>query len=185
LGAWQSAIESAVTAMGYEVVDVDMAPGGVLRVFIDRPEGIRMEDCERVSRQLSHALAVDDVDYRRLEVSSPGLDRPLRKAADFERFAGSEVAIRLKRPLEGRRNFEGVLEIEPDGRYALQLVESQASASRGRAGPRPAPARPGAARRRSPQAAKPGAAPAESVVRKLVFVLDEIDRAHLVPTVEF
>jgi ribosome maturation factor RimP len=182
LSAWQSAVEATVMAMGYELVDVEMAAGGVLRVFIDAPQGIRMEDCERVSRQLSHALIVDDVDYRRLEVSSPGLDRPLRKAADFLRFAGSEIAIRLKRPLEGRRRFEGILEIEADGSFGLVLVEPEAAADRRRV----AAARPGAARRRAPGAAAAAAtAGTQAPARKLVFTLDEIDRANLVPTVEF
>ena len=182
MSAWQSAVEATVMAMGYELVDVEMAAGGVLRVFIDAPQGIRMEDCERVSRQLSHALIVDDVDYRRLEVSSPGLDRPLRKAADFLRFAGSEIAIRLKRPLEGRRRFEGILEIEADGSFGLVLVEPEAAADRRRV----AAARPGAARRRAPGAAAAGAtAGTQAPARKLVFTLDEIDRANLVPTVEF
>ncbi len=185
MSAWQSAIEVAVSAMGYEVVDVEMASGGVLRVFIDRPEGIRMEDCELVSRQLSHALAVDDVDYRRLEVSSPGLDRPLRKLEDFVRFAGSEVVVRLKRPLEGRRNFEGILEVEGDGRFGLLLVEPAPEAPGARGRRRVAPARPGAARRRAPKASAASTVPAATVARRLVFALDEIDRAHLVPTVEF
>lgn len=173
--------------MGYEVVDVEMAAGGVLRVYIDRPEGIRMEDCELVSRQLSHALAVDDFDYRRLEVSSPGLDRPLKKPADFIRFAGFEVSVKLKRPLQGRRHFEGVLEVEDDGRFGLVLIEP-ASATRK---PRGAPARPGAARRVAPdemnKSASAERAGAQQVpaARKLVFGLDEIDRARLVPKVAF
>ncbi len=182
MSAWQSAVEATVIAMGYELVDVEMAAGGVLRVFIDAPQGIRMEDCERVSHQLSHALAVDDVDYQRLEVSSPGLDRPLRKAADFVRFAGCEVAVRLKRPLEGRRRFEGILEVEADGSFGLVLVDPQAVADRRRV----AAARPGAAKRRAPGAAAVAAATAaQAPARKLIFTLDEIDRAHLVPTVEF
>src|SRR5690606_1710569 len=90
----------ALSGMGYEVVDVEFAQDGLLRVYIDSPAGITLDDCEKVSRQLSHVLAVEDVDYARLEVSSPGLDRPLKKAADFERFAGAEVSVRLRRPLE-------------------------------------------------------------------------------------
>jgi len=176
--------------MGYEVVDVEMAAGGVLRVYIDRPEGIRMEDCERVSHQLSHVLAVDDFDYRRLEVSSPGLDRPLKKPADFVRFAGFEVMVKLKRPLEGRRQFEGVLEVEADGRFGLILSEPAADASRRRV----APAKPGAARRVDPKAAdkkvlakkaREGSEEVAPGTRKLVFALDEIDRARLVPKVAF
>ena len=128
--------------MGYELVDAEMAAGGLLRVYIDRLEGVKVEDCELVSRQLSHALAVDDFDYRRLEVSSPGLDRPLKKPADFVRFAGFEVAVMLKRPLEGRRHFEGVLEVEEDGRFGLVLIEAPPLTGRKVRG---APAKPGAA----------------------------------------
>ncbi len=188
LGSWQSTVETTVLGMGYEVVDVEMAAGGVLRVYIDHPEGIRMEDCEKVSRQLSHVLVVDDVDYRRLEVSSPGLDRPLKKPSDFVRFAGHEVSVKLKRPLQGRRHFEGVLQVEDDGQFGLLLIEPAAKpAGRQR---RVAPARPGAARRVAPgeggppKAVAPGAEQGP-VARKLVFGLDEIDRARLVPKVEF
>lgn len=166
--------------MGYELVELELAARGLLRVFIDAPAGIRMEDCEKVSHQLSHVLTVEDVDYERLEVSSPGLDRPLKKAADFVRFAGEEVTVRLKRPLEGRRNFEGVLTVETDGRFGLELIDEAARVGvpgKGQAArrvPRTAPAKPVPA-----QGAGPGA------TRKLVFALDEIDRARLVPKVKF
>ena len=98
----QAIIERTLAAMGYEVVDVERGQQGVLRVFIDSPSGITLDDCEKVSRQLSYVLEVEAVDYARLEVSSPGLDRPLKKPADFERFAGSEVSIRLREPLAHR-----------------------------------------------------------------------------------
>lgn len=170
----QDIIERTLAAMGYEMVDIEFAPRGVMRVFIDAPAGIRMEDCERVSHQLTHVLAVDDIDYERLEVSSPGLDRPLRKPEDFVRFAGSDVTVRLKRPFEGRRNFEGVLTVEEEGRFGLELVdESVQQAARGKPGIRPVkPSRP-----------KPKTEPAPP--RKLVFALDEVDRARLVPNVKF
>lgn len=171
----QALVERTVEAMGYELVDLEFGQRGLLRVFIDSPAGIRMEDCERVSHQLSHVLVVEDVDYQRLEVSSPGLDRPLKKAADYVRFAGSEIAVRLRCPLEGRRNFEGVLSVEPEGRFGLELTEAQAKpGQRGKAGARAA-AKPGKAQ----------AAPAPATVRKLVFALDEIERARLVPKVKF
>ena len=99
---------------------LSLAAGGVLRVYIDRPEGITMEDCELVSRQLSHALAVDDLDYRRLEVSSPGLDRPLKKPADFERFSGQDVQVRLAMPIANQRNYAGVLQGLKDGVVTLE-----------------------------------------------------------------
>jgi ribosome maturation factor RimP len=166
-------VERTVNALGYELVELESAANGLLRVFIDAPAGIRLEDCERVSHQLSHVLVVEDVDYARLEVSSPGLDRPLRKPVDFVRFAGSEVAVRLRRPLEGRRNFEGVLTVEPDGRFGLELLDESA---RPKPGAKPSRGRP-APRKAAAQPATPS--------RKLVFALDEIDRARLVPIVKF
>jgi len=172
-------VERTVAAMGYEVVDVEHAQQGVLRVFIDSPAGIRMEDCERVSHQLSHVLAVEDVDYQRLEVSSPGLDRPLKREADFVRFAGERATVKLKRPIEGRRNFEGTLTVEPDGRFGLELIDDAAPPAGGAAARRAVGRRAGAAP--SPRGRDGGGAAA----RKLVFALDEIDRARLVPMLKF
>jgi len=172
----QTLIERTLAAMGYEVVEVERGQLGVLRVFIDSPSGITLDDCEKVSRQLSYVLEVENVDYARLEVSSPGLDRPLRKAADFERFAGSEVAIRLREPLEGRRNFDGLLTVEDDGRYGLELIERAPEV------PRTKGAR-GTARARRAKAPAPDAG--TQAARKLVFSLDEIERARLVPKLKF
>ena len=117
-------LEKTVTGLGYELVDVERSPHGrVLRVFIDKPDklrGVDVEDCALVSNQLSRVLAVENIDYDRLEVSSPGIDRPLKKATDFERFAGSEITLKLRLPLNGRRNFSGVLHGIQDGRLRLQ-----------------------------------------------------------------
>ncbi|MCL4721054.1 MAG: ribosome maturation factor RimP [Gammaproteobacteria bacterium] len=107
-------LEPAIEALGYELVDLELNLGGrnaVLRLFIDRPEGIRVEDCEAVSRQVSAVLDVEDPirrDYA-LEVSSPGLDRKLVKPAHFDRFAGQAVQGRLRQMREGRRRFTGTL----------------------------------------------------------------------------
>ena len=104
-------LERSVTQLGYELVDVEVSNRGkLIRLFIDKPEGINIDDCVLISNQLSNVLAVEhDVDYDRLEVSSPGLDRVLKKEADFERFAGQRVQIKLRVPLEGRKNFVGIL----------------------------------------------------------------------------
>ena len=120
-------IEPAVNALGCELVGVEYVSGSaLLRVYIDRPEGVTLDDCEAVSYQISGLLDVEDPipGHYSLEVSSPGLDRLLFKAADFERFAGQQVRIRLGMPLDGRRKFKGVLHglrgddvvIEEDGR---------------------------------------------------------------------
>ena len=116
-------IEKTVTGLGYELVDLEMSPRArVLRIFIDKPEkerGIDIDDCVAVSNQMSRVLTVENIDYDRLEVSSPGLDRPLKKEADYERFAGSEISLKLRLPLAGRRNFSGQLAGVQDGRIRL------------------------------------------------------------------
>ncbi|MDX9706349.1 MAG: ribosome maturation factor RimP [Azospira sp.] len=118
-------IEKTVVGLGYDLVDLEMSPRArVLRVFIDKPEnerGVNIDDCVAVSNQLSRVLTVENIDYDRLEVSSPGLDRPLKKAADYERFAGSEVHLKLRVPVAGRRNFNGVLQGLQDGKVRLAL----------------------------------------------------------------
>jgi ribosome maturation factor RimP len=124
------AIERTVTGLNYELVDVERSAAGLLRVFIDRaivagaghsePEPINVEDCERVTRQLQYALEVDGVAYERLEVSSPGLDRPLKRAADYERFVGQEVNVTLKLPFKGRKNYRGQL-LRGDAGWRLAL----------------------------------------------------------------
>ena len=83
--------------------------GKLLRVFIDKPEGISVDDCALVSNHLSRLFQVEGIDYDRLEVSSPGLDRPLRRASDFKRFEGEKAAVRMNVALNGQRNFVGVL----------------------------------------------------------------------------
>jgi len=134
----EAVLERTVAGLGYELVDAELpARGRLVRVFIDRPEGaappaasaapsqggISVADCERVSRQLERVLTVEGFDYDRLEVSSPGLDRVLKKAAHFRRFAGQEAELRLRVPVGSRRRFTGVLrgateaavELEVDG----------------------------------------------------------------------
>ena len=116
-------IAPVVTGMGYELVDLQVSNrGGLLRLFIDKPGGIGLEDCAAVSRQLIRVLEVEGVEYDRLEVSSPGLDRPLRKAQDFARFAGQKADVRMRTPdASGRRRFVGVLRGENEGRVSLEL----------------------------------------------------------------
>lgn len=124
-------IEKTVIGLGYELVDLEMSPRArVLRIFIDKPEkprGVDIDDCVAVSNQLTRVLTVENVDYDRLEVSSPGLDRPLKKPADYERFTGSEIHLKLRIPHNGRRNFNGVLLGLQDGkvRIALEAGETE------------------------------------------------------------
>lgn len=99
----------ALAGTDLELVDVERAPLGLLRVTIDRPDGVRIEDCEQVSRQLSRVFEVENIDYKRLEVGSPGVDRPLKSVADFLRFTGRRVEVRLRQAVDGRRAFVGLL----------------------------------------------------------------------------
>ena len=113
-------IEQTVIGLGYELVDFERANNGLLRVFIDEVTHARevtVEDCDVVSRQLTYLVEVENINYERLEVSSPGMDRPLKKMSDFERFAQNMVSVRLKMPLylneadtAGRKNFTGTLQ---------------------------------------------------------------------------
>lgn len=123
--SWSQAVEKTVTGLNYELVEVERAAGGLLRVFIDRIPGqvyptgghefVTVEDCEAVTRQLQYLLEVENVDYARLEVSSPGLDRPLKQAAHYARFVGEQVVITLKLPFQGRKKYEGVLQSAESG----------------------------------------------------------------------
>src|SRR5437868_4236235 len=114
-------LERTLPPMGYELVDVQASSKGrLVRIFIDKPDGIDVEDCARVSDHLTRLFAVENVDYERLEVSSPGLDRLLRKSQDFERFAGENVQVRLRTMLDNRRNFTGTLRGVRDGNVILE-----------------------------------------------------------------
>ena len=116
-------VEPVVNGMGYELVDVQASNGGrLLRLFIDKPGGVGLEDCAAVSRQLSRVFEVEGIDYERLEVSSPGLDRPLRKGSDFARFSGRKAEVRMRTPdATGRRRFVGVLRGADGGRVQMEL----------------------------------------------------------------
>lgn len=116
-------LEPTIVGLGYELVDLEMSNRGrLLRIFIDKPGGVAVEDCVLVSNQVSRLLAVElDFDYEHLEVSSPGLDRPLKKEADFQRFCGEKAQIKLRAPLNGRKNFVGVLRGAESGVLSLEV----------------------------------------------------------------
>ena len=172
--SWQSAVERTVTGLGYDLVDAEKSAGGLLRVYIDHlpseadpPTFITVDDCEKVTRQLQHVLEVEGCAYERLEVSSPGLDRPLKKAADYARFAGGQVEITLKVPFKGRKKFSGELQAVGEG-WRLVLDA-----------PRPTRAVKRAA------AAVAVVAEGEGAGQALDFSLEEVREAHLVPVVDF
>ena len=172
----QDVIAQTVAGLGYDLVEIERSAGGTLRVTIDHPwDGteryVNVEDCERVTRQLQFTLEVEALDYKRLEVSSPGIDRPLRSEKDFERFAGEVVDITLKAPMgaaaggqvaASRKKFRGTLERAGSG---WQVVWSDE--------PPPAPG------------ARVSKKKAPAPLQALGFTLDELKEARLAPIVDF
>ncbi len=153
----QDLIEKTVTGLGYELVDFERGERGLLRVYIDFPPGeenknnISVSDCEKVSHQLLHVLTVENAAYERLEVSSPGLDRPLKKFSDFVRFTGYEVMVKLRMPVDvvsNRKSFQGILHAPEGDNLVLEFAEKDGMAM-------------------------------------LEFTLADVDRARLVPQVDF
>ena len=122
-------LRDTLAGLGYELVDLETSRGGLVRVFIDAPRGIGVEDCARVSNHLTRAFAVEGVDYERLEVSSPGLDRPLKRLEDYRRFAGRKASLRLRLPRDGRRRYEGVLAGVEDESVVLEVEGERCSFS--------------------------------------------------------
>lgn len=137
---WQASVEQTVTGLGYDLIDIERSSAGLLRITIDMPylqgqteQFVTVEDCETVTRQLQFLLEVEQVDYQRLEVGSPGIDRPLRHDADFQRFVGAEIDITLKEPIGitgtdiavTRKKFRGTLESsELAGHWQLVWTEA-------------------------------------------------------------
>ncbi|GAA4344631.1 ribosome maturation factor RimP [Variovorax defluvii] len=189
--ALQQTVERTVAGLGYDLVEIERSAGGLLRVTIDLPwsgptsDGapeafVTVEDCEKVTRQLQFALEVEGVDYKRLEVSSPGIDRPLRNEQDFERFAGEVIDITLKAPMgaaagshvaANRKKFRGTLErvAGADGSRGWQIVWSLEPEGK-------AALKPG-------QKISKKRAPAP--MQALGFALDELREARLAPIVDF
>jgi ribosome maturation factor RimP len=182
---WQDTVTQTVTGLGFDLVDLERSAGGLLRVTIDWPwqapppgaaagpeQFVTVEDCEKVTRQLQYLLEVEGLDYRRLEVGSPGIDRPLRGETDFIRFEGEMVDLTLKAPIgstgssvaANRKKFRGTLERAADG-VMWQLVWSDEP-----------PVKPGqrVSKKRQP-----------APLQAMTFSLDEIQQARLAPIVNF
>ena len=122
----ENLIEQVVSGLGYELVDIEFSPRGrLLRVFLDIERGITVDDCATVSNQLQRVFEVENIDYDRLEISSPGIDRPLKKLADFERFMGENAQIRLSLAVGNQRNFVGVLGGVRDGAVVLETEKGE------------------------------------------------------------
>jgi len=199
--ALQQTVERTVAGLGYDLVEIERSAGGLLRVTIDLPWSgptsdamaskaaktpempeafLTVEDCEKVTRQLQFALEVDSIDYKRLEVSSPGIDRPLRNEQDFERFIGEVIDITLKAPMgaaaggqvaANRKKFRGTLAraAGADGAQGWQIVWNQEP--EGKSAPKPG------------QKISKKRAPAP--MQALGFTLDELREARLAPIVDF
>lgn len=190
--ALQETIEQTVTGLGYDLVDIERVSGGLLRVTIDMPyapdvagfveQYINAEDCEKVTRQLQFVLEVEGAQYARLEVSSPGIDRPLRHEKDFERFVGELIDITLKAPIGAvasagstvaatRKKFRGLLE-RPQATSAVHAADAgwQIVWS-------------------DEPAVKPGQKVSKNRIpaplQALGFTLDEVSQARLAPVVDF
>ena len=185
--ALQEVVEQIVSGLNYDLVEINRSAGGLLRVTIDLPwspevagveQFVTVEDCEKVTRQLQFTLEVEGIEYKRLEVSSPGIDRPLRHQQDFERFAGQVIDLTLKEPMgaaaagqvsASRKKFRGRLEhvaqADADAVASWQIVWSD----------EPAP-KPGqrVSKKRVP-----------APLHVLGFNLDELREARLAPLVSF
>jgi ribosome maturation factor RimP len=193
---WLNVVETTVTGLGYELVDCERSSHGLLRVYIDRlPEQnydlpgdlVTVDDCEKVTRQLQYALETVNADYSRLEVSSPGLDRPLKTPAHFARFVGEEVEISLKVPFQGRKKFSGVLCESQDADPAA-VKAGQAWGLVLKASDADKPLSKTAAKKLAKEQAKQAegdAASSQNMDQVLGFTLDEIRDARLVPEVSF
>ena len=117
----QALLETTLSGLGYELVDLERSgKGRLLHIFIDKAGGVNVDDCAAVSHHLSRVLTVENVAYDRLEVSSPGLDRLLKKERDFVRFTGQKARIKLRVPVDGQRNFVGVLRETRAGKVQLE-----------------------------------------------------------------
>ena len=115
-------LERTIDGLGFELVEAELPrASGLIRVFIDSARGINVDDCAAVSNHLTRLFAVEEVEYSRLEVSSPGLDRPLRQLKDFRRFAGERAQIRMRVPVEGRKNFTGILRGASEAQLQLEV----------------------------------------------------------------
>jgi len=116
-------LDSILVGMGYELIEVEQsAPGKLLRIFVDKKDGgITIDDCVAISNHLNRLLTVEGIDYSRLEISSPGLDRPLKKESDFIRFAGKSIKIKLRIALQGQKNYIGIIREINDGILGLEV----------------------------------------------------------------
>ena len=118
-------VAASVTGLGYELVDFELSVRGLMRVFIDKVGGIVVEDCASVSNHLSRVLEVENIDFERLEVSSPGLDRQLKTLANYQQYLGRAVKVRLNTVIDGRKRFDGVIEALDGETIVFGVIEDE------------------------------------------------------------
>lgn len=115
-------LERTISGLGYELVALELVnKGRLVRVFIDKADGVNVDDCAAVSNHLTRLFVVENVDFDRLEVSSPGLDRPLKKAKDFERFLGERIQVKILIPVNNRKRFVGVLRSVGESGFQMDI----------------------------------------------------------------
>lgn len=115
-------LEKIVSGLGFELVELESSPRGrILRVYIDKADGVTVDDCASVSNHLTRLFAVEGIDFDRLEVSSPGLDRSLKTPRDFGRFRGETANIRMRLPLNGQRRFQGTIADCSEQEFVLEV----------------------------------------------------------------
>ncbi len=184
MASWQAVIEETVRGMGYDLVELERSAGGLLRVTLDFPwvqgqpeQPITVEDCERVTRQLQYTLEVENTDYKRLEVASPGIDRPLNGSNDCLRFAGSVIDLTLKQALGEAAAGSGVSANRKKFRGTLETVEESSDHSLWRiVWSDEAPPKPGVrvSKKKAP-----------APLQAMTFSLDEVREIRLAPIVNF
>lgn len=175
-------VEETVQGLGYEFVEFERLPRGLMRITIDSTAegGVGVDDCEAVSDQITHLFTVEDIDYDRLEVASPGVERPLKRARDWQRFAGRPAHVELYEPLKaegfpeaGRRKLDGIiLGIEgEDGNEVISFSFEELNIAR-------TPSQ--AAKARQTGKAKPKEQPVH-----VKFGISDVDRANLIAELDF
>lgn len=162
----ESIVQTTLDGLGYELVEVERAPRGLVRVFADRmglqAGSFSVEDCARISNQLTRVFAVELIDYERLEVSSPGLDRPLKSLADFQRYVGRAARLRLFAAVDARKRFEGRIDGVSGDSISFSLTPDEPE---------------------SPKKGRPSAKTPAVPAATIVVAFENIERARLVPEI--
>ena len=167
--AAQEIVAASVLGLGYELVDFEHSARGLMRVFIDKPDGIGVEDCASVSNHLTRVFLVENIEFERLEVSSPGLDRPLKTLAHYEQYRGRAVKVRLNTLVDGRKRFDGVIEAMDGETIVFGVIEGDGATK--------APSR-------TKSSGKPKCADATAESTKQIRVpFASIDKTRLIPDI--